>query len=217
MLSFFYGEKIMRALLAPFVLTVAAALFTSSSALAAPTASIGGGSTAIRLTTPFTTTLSSLNIGVSKVEESTVRNGAIVSPVIEGLIDRADARGEVQHSGGIRFGRSPIFVRFSNFILDTTGASPALTADVVVNNSVVSRQPVFNVTLPALTLPIPTTRRLLSVRSMTLSLSPEAADVLNSAFATTSFAAGLSVGRASTLMVFGRSPRGILRGASDEQ
>ena len=207
----------MRALLAPFVLTVATLFHVPSSAIAAPTASIGGGSTAIRLAAPFTTTLSLLNIGVSKVEESTVRNGAIVSPVIEGIIDRADARGEVQHSGGVRFGRTSVFVRFSNFILDTTGASPVLTADVVVNSSVVSRQPVFNVTLPTLTLPIPTTRRLLSVRSMALSLSPEAAAVLNSAFATTSFAPGLSVGRASTLMVFGRSPQGILRGASDEK
>ena len=207
----------MRALIAPFVLTIVTLFHVPSSAIAAPTASIGGGSTSIRLTAPFTTTLSSLNIGVSKVEESTVRNRAIVSPVIEGALDRADARGEVQHSGGIRFGRSPVFVRFTNFILDTTGAAPVLTADVVVNNSVVSRQPVFDVTLPTLTLPIPNSRRLLSIPSMTLALRTESAEILNSAFTTTSFAPGVSVGRASTLMVFGRSPQGILRGASDEK
>jgi hypothetical protein len=158
-----------------------------------------------------------LNIAVSKIEESTVRNGAIVSPVIEGVLDRADARGEVQHSGGIRFGRNPVFVRFANFILDTTGAAPVLTADVVVNNSVVSRQPVFDVTLPTLTLPIPNSRRLLSIRSMTLALRTESADILNAAFGTTTFAAGLSVGRASTGLIFGRSPQGILRGASDQR
>jgi hypothetical protein len=207
----------MRALIAPFVLSIATLLHAPSSAFAAPTASIGGGSTAIRLTAPFTTTLSSLNMTVSKIEESTVRNGAIVSPVIEGVLDRADARGEVQHSGGIRFGRNSVFVRFSNFILDTTGAAPVLTADVVVNNSVVSRQPVFDVTLPTLTLPIPNSRRLLSIRSMTLALRTESADILNAAFGTTTFAAGLSVGRASTGLIFGRSPQGILRGASDQR
>jgi hypothetical protein len=200
----------MRALIAPFVLTIATVFHAPSAVIAAPTASIGGGSTTIRLTAPFTTTLASLNIAVSKIEESTIRNRAIVSPVIEGVLDRADARGEVQHSGGIRFGRSPVFVRFSNFILDTTGASPVLTADVVVNNSVVSRQPVFDVTLPTVALPIPATRRLLSIRSMTLALRSEAADALNSAFSTASFAPGLSVGRASTGMIFGRSPQGVL-------
>lgn len=202
---------------APFVLTVAVVFHTISVAVAAPTASVGGGATTIRLTAPFTTTLSSLNIAVSKVEESTVRRGSIVSPIVEGVIDRADARGEVEHSGGIRFGRSPVFVRFSNFILDTTGAAPVLTAQVVVNDSVLSRQPVFDVTLPTLTLPIPNSRRLLSIRSMTLALRTESADILNSAFGTTSFAAGLSVGRASSALVFGRSQFGARTARSEER
>jgi len=202
---------------APLALTIVTVFHTLSAAVAAPTASVGGGATTIRLTAPFTTTLSSLNIAVSKVEESTVRRGSIVSPIVEGVIDRADARGEIEHSGGIRFGRSPVFVRFSNFILDTTGAAPVITAQVTVNDSVVSRQPVFDVTLPTLTLPIPNSRRLLSIRSMTLALRAESADILNSAFGTTSFAAGLSVGRASSALVFGRSQFGGQTRGSEER
>jgi hypothetical protein len=205
----------MRALISPMFLAVFAFLTHVAAAVAAPTASIGGGATTIRLTVPFTTTLSSLNIAVNKVEESVTRNGAIVSPIIEGVIDRANARGEVEHSGGIRLGRSPVFVRLTNFIIDTTGPTPIVTGQVIVNNSVLSRQPLFDVTLPALTLPISTTRRSLSIRSITLSLRSEAADLLNSAFSTSSFAAGLSVGRASTTMIFGRSPQGILQGRGD--
>jgi hypothetical protein len=52
---------------------------------------------------------------------------------------------------------------------------------------------------------------------MTLALRTESADILNAAFGTTTFAAGLSVGRASTGLIFGRSPQGILRGASDQR
>lgn len=205
----------MRAIIAPIVLSIVSLLHTATTALAAPTVSIGGGATTIRLTPPFTTTLSSLNIAVSKVEESTVRRGSIVFPVIEGVIDRADARGEVEHSGGIRFGEGTVFVRFANFILDTTGETPVITAEIIVKDSVVSRQPVFDVTLPTLTLPIRNTQRLLSIRSMTLSLRTEAADILNAQFGTTSFAEGVSVGRASTSLVFGRSTQAILRGSSE--
>ena len=204
----------MRAIIAPFVLSIITLLQPVTAVVAAPTASIGGGATTIRLTQPFTTTLSSLNIAVSKVEESTVRSGAIVSPIIEGVLDRLNARGEVEHAGGIRFGRSPVFVRFTNLILDTTGATPVITADIIVKDSVVSRQPVFDVVIPNLTLPISATRRTLAIRSMDRTLRAEAAEVLNTAFTTTSFAAGLSVGSASSVLIFGRSSAGLLRGVT---
>ncbi|MEY4668816.1 MAG: hypothetical protein RL518_1515 [Pseudomonadota bacterium] len=206
----------MRSFIVSALVTSVIGLYSASTAVAAPTASIGGGATTIRLTQPFTTTLSSLNISVSKVEESITRNGAIVSPVIEGVLDRADARGEVEHSGGIRFGRSPIFVRFMNFNLETTGVAPVITAEVVVNNSVISRQPVFDVVLPTLSLPIDPARRTLSIRAISLTLRSEAADVLNSAFTTSAFVGGTVAGRASTFLVFGRSPQGILRGRSEQ-
>jgi hypothetical protein len=39
---------------------------------------------------------------------------------------------------------------------------------------------------------------------------------LNSAFTTSAFVGGTVAGRASTFLVFGRSPQGILRGRSEQ-
>ena len=202
----------MRSHIVSTLLTTLIGFSSVAPAHAAPTASIGGGATTIRLSQPFKTTLSSLNIAVTKVEESVTRSGAIVSPVIEGALDQADARGEVEHSGGIRFGKAPVFVRFTNFILDTSGTAPVITALVVVNNSVLSRQPVFDVVLPTLTLPLKPVRRTLTIRSMALTLRSEAADILNSAFTTSDFVEGASAGQASSALLIGRSPQGILSG-----
>ncbi len=213
----------MRTHILPILMTTIALFSQSPLATAAPTASVGGGATTIRLSRAFLTTLTSSGVQLSKVEESTLTRNSIVCPVIEGILDQADARGEIEHSGGIRFSKNRGIVRLTNFILDTGATTPVdgeqtppddgatgpvVTADIVVNNSFVSRQPVFNAVLPPLSLPLPRGQRTLSIRPIALTLTPEAATVLNEALSTSSFVEGAPVGRASTVLTFGRSSQG---------
>lgn len=217
----------MRARALPILLSAMALFSTTSIANAEPTASIGGGATTIRLSRSFLTTLATSGFQVSKVEESTTNRNSIICPVIEGILDQADARGEIQHSGGIRFSKNRTIVRLTNFIIDTGATSevedsatppdnaasaPVITADVVVNNSFVSRQPIFNAVLPDLTLPLPRGLRSLSIRPIALTLTTEGANALNEAFRSSAFIADASVGRASTLLTFGRSNQRTVRG-----
>jgi hypothetical protein len=216
----------MRALALPILLSAMALFSTTSIANAEPTASIGGGATTIRLSRAFLTTLATSGFQISKVEESTTNRNSIICPVIEGILDQADARGEIQHSGGIRFSKNRTIVRLANFTIDTGATSqvddganppengvsaPVVTADVVVNNSYVSRQPIFNAVLPDLTLPLPNGLRSLSIRPIALTLTSEGANVLNEAFKSSVFVADSSVGRASTLLTFGRSNQRTVR------
>lgn len=197
------GES-MKALL-PILFTTIAMFSSTPVANAAPTVSIGGGATTIRFSRDFLSTVTTAGVRVSKVEESIANRNTIVCPVIEGVLDRADARGEIEHSGGVRFTGSSDIVRLMNFSVDTGAATPVITADVVLNNSFVSRQPVFNAVLPDLDLPLPSGRRSLTIRPIALTLTTEAANVLNDAFTTSAFVGGSSVGRASTIVIFGRS------------
>jgi hypothetical protein len=199
----FKGES-MRVLL-PILFTTIALCSSTPIANAAPTVSIGGGATTIQFFRAFLSTVTTAGVRVSKVEESTTNRNTIICPVIEGVLDREDARGEIEHSGGARFTGNRTIVRLMNFSVDTGAATPVITADVVLNNSFVSRQPVFNAVLPDLTLPLPSGRRSLTIRPIALTLTTEAADVLNDAFTTSAFVGGSSVGRASTIVIFGRS------------
>jgi hypothetical protein len=65
---------------------------TISPAQAAPTASIGSGTTTVRFNDAFNSKLASENIRLSKVEESSLRRNLVTFPVIEGALDLADAR-----------------------------------------------------------------------------------------------------------------------------
>jgi hypothetical protein len=183
---------------------------------AEPTQSIGGGNTIVTLAPELLTSLQSLNVRASRVEESSARNNAIAFPVIEGLVDLANAKAEILHSGGLRFSSDTTSVKLINFVVDTSGESPVITGDLVANNSFVARAPLFNAELPSLELPLQPTRRSLRIRPVQLTLTPDAATALNEAFGVTAFQADQAIGQASINLLLGRSDRissGVRRGS----
>jgi hypothetical protein len=87
----------------------------------------------------------------------------------------------------------------TDFIIDTAGAAPVLTGIATANGSIVGRIPLFNLALPALTLPLalPPGPEILLIEGNRMTLTQEAATALNGVFGTTAFAAGFDVGIAS--------------------
>ena len=175
-----------------------AATTAMSPAIAAPTAPINSGYTLVEFLPGFVSALGSLEIAPSKQLPATLYQRIGFFPITGGRIDASNARGEVPHSGGLRLTRGTTEVALTDFVVDTT-ATPKLTGLVTANGSVVGRIPLFNLALPAISLPLtlPAGPETLLIEGSKMTLTTEAATALNGAFATTAFVAGFEIGIAS--------------------
>jgi hypothetical protein len=177
------------------------------SADAAPTVVFYGSRTAVTLSPELVTALSSLKVAPSAVFPGVLRKGVAVFPISTGEIDLANAKGEVLHYGGLRLSTADTRVELTQFAIDTSVVSGAiLTGLVKVGSNVVGRIPLFTVTLPAVTLPLPLTRTL-TFSKVALKLTDTAAQALNASFGVTAFAAGTPVGTATVIAIGARVPK----------
>ncbi len=172
---------------------------STAPAIAAPTAQINGGYTLVEFLPEFVGALTSLQIAPSKNLPGTLYQAIGFFPITGGRLDASNAKGEVPHSGGIRLTRGATQVALTDFIIDTASGAPKLTGMVTANGSVVGRIPLFNVALPAITLPLqlPPGPEILLIEGSRIALTQEAATALNGVFSTNAFAAGFEVGIAS--------------------
>ena len=178
---------------------IAVSAIAGPQAVAAPTAQIYSGYTLVELLPGFVDALTSLQIAPSKNLPATLYQRIAFFPITGGRLDAANAKGEVPHSGGLKLTRGATQVIISDFIIDTASSAPKLTGIVTANGSIVGRIPLFNLQLPALTLPLtlPPGPEVLLIEGSKVTLTQEAATALNGVFATTAFAAGFNVGIAS--------------------
>lgn len=182
--------------------TVAAGIALSAAAphaVASPTAQINGGYTLVEFLPEFVGALTSLQITPSKNLPGTLYQRIGFFPITGGRIDASNAKGEVPHSGGVTMTRGTTQVILSDFIIDTASGAPKLTGLVTANGSIVGRIPLFNVALPAISLPLtlPPGPEILLIEGSRITLTQEAATALNGVFATNAFAAGFNIGIAS--------------------
>jgi hypothetical protein len=168
-------------------------------AIAAPTAQVTGGYTLVELSSGFVGALTSLQIAPSKALPGALYPPLAYFPIVAGRLDASNARGEIPHSGGLKLTRGATQVILSDFVIDTTGLAPRLTGLVTANGTIVGRIPLFNLALPALTLPLnlPAGPETLRIEGTQVTLTTDAATALNGAFSTTAFVAGFNIGVAS--------------------
>jgi hypothetical protein len=183
----------------------ALAIGIAQSATAQSNTSIGSGVTTLRFAPSFESSVATSGLTLGAVDESNVLQGLFLFPVVEGVLDLDNARGEVIHGGGFQLAGPNLNVTFMNLIVDTTGATPYVTADLVVNNAMVLRIPILDAILPPLTLPLDARDGTIEIPSTSVTLRPEAADILNRILASSTFAAGQSVGVAEMTWVVGQS------------
>jgi Htaa len=171
----------------------------STQAVAAPTVTTEKGYTYVQGNVTFANALRSLNVQAGGLRPAAFAAEQVywAFPITQGVIDAANARGSIHHSGGIRLSAGSVDVQLRNFIIDTTTSPVSLTGDVIANGNFAGRLPLFNVTLPTLTLPIaPNARGEVMIPGARLSLTAQAAAALNGAFNVTAFAANFEVGTA---------------------
>ena len=178
---------------------IAVSAIVGPQAVAAPTAQIYSGYTLVELLPGFVDALTSLQIAPSKNLPATLYQRIAYFPITGGRLDAANAKGEVPHSGGLKLTRGATQVILSDFIIDTASAAPKLTGIVTANGSIVGRIPLFNLQLPALTLPLtlPPGPEVLLIEGSKVTLTQEAATALNGVFGTNAFVGGFNVGIAS--------------------
>jgi hypothetical protein len=182
------------------LVAVAVSSFAFASAVhAAPTLPVGYGDTSVKLDPVFIGALQSLSVTPSAIGSSRIRDGVAFFPVVDGDFDFANAKGEISHRGGLALKAGNTFVELADFIIDTSGAAPVLTGKVIANDSFVGRIPLFDLTLPALTLPLTAPRGWgqLRVPGVKVTLNAGAAAALNSVFNVTAFTGGIPIGEAT--------------------
>lgn len=184
------------------VLAASIALATAgfaSTGSAAPTVTTEKGYTYVLANVAFANAARSLNLTVGGLRPAAFASDQIywAFPITQGVIDAANARGSVHHGGGIRLASTTQEVQLRNFIIDTTVSPAQITGDVIAGGNFAGRLPLFNVTLPALTLPIaPNARGEVMISGARVALTSQAAAALNGAFNVTAFVANFEIGTA---------------------
>jgi hypothetical protein len=193
--SRFTGGKHVKKLLNRIAIVVTMALATTVAVRAQATSTVEYGRTILVFDPSFTSAVSSLGatlggVGFSSVDSS----GMVVFPVVSGAVDLQTGQGEVNHLGGLSVIANGLHLRLQNFVLDTTG-SPVLTALLVVNNKLIGRFPLFNLTPPAgTTLPLPTTVGILQLNGFGVTFNPIGAATINAIFGNSPIPGGMLVG-----------------------
>lgn len=166
---------------------------------------IGAGVTTLRFAPSFESTVATTGLSLRAVGESSVLDGLFLFPVVEGAIDIDSGRGEIIHGGGFKLVAQNIDVTFINLIMDTTGATPFVTGELVVNNAMILRIPVFEAQLPPLTLPLDIRRGTIDIPTTMFSLRPETVEILNRIIASPTFTSGQPVGTSEITWIVGQS------------
>lgn len=192
--------------------SLAAVLSLPVAASAAPTVNTFAGNTQVTLSNEFVAALTTLGIAPSAEFPGSLVAGRATFPIDAGEFDAGTAKGEIIHTGGLNLRRGGTTVTIATFTIDTIGTQPVLTGIVKANDSIVGRLPLFNLSLPALTLPIrpiqfppPLAPQFAQVviPGVGVTLTATAAAALNEAFGVTAFAAGIPIGTAvASALVF---------------
>ena len=184
--------------------TTKSMLSVPAAAFASPTVNTLGGDTRVQLSADLVGALTSLGVSVKASYPARLRGASASFPIPGGELDLGTLKGEVDHAGGLTLRAGATEVNLSSYTIDTTGAAPVLTGLVKVNDSVLGRLPLFDITLVS----APVVRGLharagsVQLDNVRLTLNDEAAVALDAVFNVSAFQAGLPVGTARVQTYF---------------
>jgi hypothetical protein len=172
--------------------------FSSFSATAAPSEATSGGATAVLLAPSFLTALNSLGVAPGSIEPGRIvsRKAGVfaVFPITAGEIDLGTVKGEIDHAGGLSLSAGKTKVELTSFLIDLTGATPVLTGLVIVNDNLVGRLALFDLSLVSSS--VSAKERTLKVNNVAVTLTDGAAQALNGVFNINALQKGLVIGTA---------------------
>jgi hypothetical protein len=176
------------------ILAVAATLPVASSSLFAQNANeFSTGTTSLTLDSNLVTALTADNVTVTATFPATLSGSTAAFPIATGAVDLDTLVGVVYHSGGLTFTGGNTVVTVSQLAISDQGAGtqPLVYGLVTVNGTVAGLFPLFDVSGPV-TLPI--TGNTVNIPNLTLTLSGQAATLLNDAFDFNGFTNGQTIG-----------------------
>jgi hypothetical protein len=168
-------------------------------ALSAPTEVTRGGATSVRLAPSFVEALTALKVSPAAISPGRLgtRHKSVIAsfPITTGAVDLGEVKAEIDHAGGLSLTAGTTRVELSSFIIDLTGGKPELSGLVTINDSLVGRVPLFDLTLGRGA--VGGNDDVLKVDNVSVTLTQTAADALNKAFGITALTPGLTIGTAS--------------------
>jgi hypothetical protein len=179
-------------------LSMAALVTAAAMLLVAPTAGanvkLDGGATSLKLNPATAQALTANGVSVTPLDPARVRRGAVAFPITGGSIDPANARGRIDHSGGLALRAGGTGVALRSFRVHVGARRAILTARVgggrlTVLSLSLRRAKVGRDGLGTV------------VRGVRAVLSGQAARALNAAFDTNLFAKGLAIGKVTVRAV----------------
>ncbi len=170
----------MKTLLRNF--SVAAAMTAAAVALPAQTKTVTQGHATFS-SSSFLKYVASFDVSVTDLGGIAAVNTPETFPVTEGQLDLKTGAGEIATLGGYILSGNGNTVRIVDLTLDSTNpSSPVVTALFIVNDILVGRRPLYQVTVPAgITLPLKPQGSLEQLNGLGLTLTQAAANTLNNA------------------------------------
>ena len=152
------------------------------------------GKTEVRLSNEFVGALSLAGVDPGAVRPGRLtRRGVASFPITTGAIQELKA--EIDHSGGLSLSAGSVRLVLGSFIIETVKPEQVMTGLIIANGNLIGRAPLFNViTSDAET---DSSGKKLSIRNIHLTLTQQAADVLNHFFGVSAFSVNFPIGTAT--------------------
>ncbi len=125
--------------------------------------------------------------------------------VYGGEVDTNTGEGEFETVGDLQFTNGATTIMLRHMTLDTTGAVPVVTAEVLVNGAITGRFPAFTLVVNDL-FPVPPAGTTISTPTVAMAVNDTFVTLFNSIFGTKSLWLGISAGTVSVTATTGSIP-----------
>jgi hypothetical protein len=167
---------------------IVAAFLAAAPGASAAKVKLGGGSTTLKLDAGTAKALTDAGASVAPLRPARVRGGGVAFPITGGSIDPTNARGRIDHSGGLVFRAGGQRVAIRNFRVHV-GAKRAILTAAAGN----ARLTVLSLNLSKARVKRPGLGT--TVTGVRAVLAGQAAKALNAAFGVSLFSKGLPIGK----------------------
>lgn len=182
-----------KPLLTSLVSLLAAIGLTGAFAASATANPISSGETSVTLRPAVAKVLKKNGVSVAPVKPASVKKGAVSFPVTGGQLDPATAKGQIRHSGGLKFSAGKRSLVARSFTIRTA-------AGILSGKVGKATVPLFRVDLKKAK--VSRAGLGVKVRGAVLSLTGASAGALNKTFKVRLFKPGLVIGTAATTVNF---------------
>lgn len=167
---------------------------------------VNAGQMNINLDQTFTTIVGTLGVTTSFHGTHAVPAGFPTTGrgfrVYGGQVDTSSGEGEFQSVGTLEFTNGTTIVQLRHLTLDTTGAAPVITAEVLLNGSMAGRVPVFTLITNDL-FSIPVNGNSFTTPAVALAMSDSFVTLFNTLFNLKVMTLGLGAGTVSASATIG--------------